>query len=376
MEKVTVRLPARPRGYDILIGYGFLDRACGMVAAGCRGARLAVVTDSNVKRLYGNRFVKGLRAAGAAAELFAFPAGERSKTRETKARLEDQMLASGLGRDSAVIALGGGVVGDLAGFLAATYMRGVPYVQVPTTVVAQGDSSIGGKTAVDTPAGKNLIGAFYQPRGVYVDVKTLETLDDKNYRTGLTEVIKHGIIRDRAFFEFIGKNLETILSRRSNEYPRVMAALMARNCGIKNAIVTLDETEQTGLRKVLNYGHTVGHAVETLSGFSMAHGEAVSIGIACEAFMSWRLGHCSRADYEKQVDLFEKVGLPTSIPREIRTGAVVEKMRLDKKARGSQAEFVLLERIGKTVAFGGRNAAKIPEPKLLRLLGEFRNARG
>ena len=373
MEKVEVRIAAQPKKYSIHIGYGFLGDACKTIAKSRDGSRLAVITDSKVKGIYGNAVLAALRKHGAQAELFSFPAGEKSKTRETKARLEDQMFSKGYGRDSTVVAVGGGVVGDVAGFVAATYMRGIPHIQLPTTVVAQGDSSIGGKTAVDVPAGKNLVGAFHDPLDIFMDVKTLETLDDKNYRTGLTEIIKHGIIADAAFFGFIEKNLGTILSRKTSDYPRVMVDLMRRNCAIKNAVVSADATEKNR-RKILNYGHTIAHAIEPLLDYSLTHGEAVSIGIACEAFISHRLGYCSKDDYEKQVDLFEEVRLPTRLPDGISPKRIMEKMRLDKKARQSEPEFVLLEKIGKTKDFNGKAATKIPEATLLKLLNEFRSA--
>lgn len=373
MESLTIKLRAEPKQYRIHIGYGELGKFCGAIARAKYGNRLAVITDSTVNRVYGKAVMRGLESHGADAELFTFPAGEKYKTRETKAGLEDRMFEREFGRDSAVIALGGGVVGDLAGFLAATYMRGIPVIQVPTTVIAQGDSSIGGKTGVEVPAGKNLVGVFYNPVDIYMDVKTLETLDARNYSSGLAEIIKHGLIWDRKFFEFLVRNRGAILGRKGAGYGKVMAGLMKRNCAIKNAVVQADATEKN-LRKILNYGHTIAHAVEPLSGYSLTHGECVSIGMACEAFLSASLGHLKWADYEEQVYALKAFGLPTEIPWKISTQEMMKAMHVDKKARKRKPQFVLLERIGKTKSFGGQSATGIEEGKLRALIDDFRSA--
>jgi 3-dehydroquinate synthase len=271
-----------------------------------------------------------------------------------------------------VIALGGGVVGDVAGFVSATYMRGIPCIQIPTTVLAQADSSIGGKTGVDYPQGKNLIGAFHQPIAVYIDPFTLSTLDDRNYKSGLIEVLKHGLIRDGAFFDYFVRSIDKIMDRSHGEYNQTMTELMARNSRIKNRIVASDPKEKN-LRKILNYGHTIGHAIEHLSGYTLLHGESVAIGIACEAYFSHALGFCSKAEYRRQLRIIEALGLPVRIPANIDTGAIIDAMRIDKKVVGGRVQFVLLRKIGEIQrAEKGSCVHTIDEASLRRLIDDFR----
>lgn len=241
------------------------------------GKTLRHHNDTIVNPLYAEPLCRSLREAGIPAQVYAFAHGEASKTRQTKEWLENSLLDDGFGRDSAILAVGGGVVGDVAGFVAATYMRGVPFAQVPTTTLAQVDSSIGGKTAVDVPQGKNLIGAFHHPAVVYMDPQTLMSLDERNYFGGLVELVKHGFIADEEFLAFYRQHQQTIVARSGTEYADMMEELMLRNCRIKNEVVRLDEQE-TNLRKILNYGHTLGHGVEILSDFLLSHGESVAGG--------------------------------------------------------------------------------------------------
>jgi 3-dehydroquinate synthase len=304
--------------------------------------------------------------------LLDFPAGEHYKTRETKQYLDEQLINARFERNGTIIAVGGGVVGDVAGFVAATYMRGVPYIQIPTTVIAQADSSIGGKTAVDYPQGKNLIGAFHHPHSVFIDTKTLCTLDGRNYRSGFIEIIKHGLIRDASLFSFIERNIDFILSHKDKQYPSIITAIMTKNCRIKNDIVAKDAKEQN-LRKILNYGHTVGHAIEHLSGYSLFHGEAVAIGIAAEAYFSWKIGYLSESDYQKQLNLIKKTGLPLRIPDNISVDDIIDKMYVDKKARGSRPEFVLLQKIGKVKTFArGKTTTPVEEKELRSMLSALK----
>jgi 3-dehydroquinate synthase len=254
------------------------------------------------------------------------------------------MLAQGFGRDSAVIALGGGVVGDLAGFVAATFMRGVPVIQVPTTLIAMVDASIGGKTAVDTPAGKNLVGAFHHPAAVIIDPHLLATLPLRELRAGFAEVVKHGVIADEPYLRRTASSVSELLSA-GGSMGDSMFSLIVRSVEIKAEVVSRDEREE-GLRKVLNFGHTIGHAVEQVSGFSLLHGEAVAIGMALESQLAERIGLAETGTAATVLRTLQAAGLPTALPREIDGGAVIEAMRSDKKGRSGKMRFALPLRIG------------------------------
>ncbi|MFC1641709.1 3-dehydroquinate synthase [Myxococcota bacterium] len=375
MHTLEVNVKVVPQRYDIHIGYDVLPTIAGTIAARRYGHAYAIVTDQNVRPLYAERLAAELRQHHVEVAILDFPAGERHKTRATKDSLDDRLLERHWGRDGAIIAVGGGVVGDVAGFVAGTYMRGIPYVQVPTTVIAQGDSSIGGKTAVDVPQGKNLIGVFHHPVAVFMDVQTLETLDARNYVSGLVELVKHGLIRDRELWRFLEERVELILARSGPEYPATMVELMDRNCRVKNDVVVADDRE-AGLRKILNYGHTVGHAVELLSGYSLLHGEAIAIGIVCEGYFSCELGHCSRETYEAQVQVLRRLGLSLEIPACIEVEAILRAMTMDKKARESEAEFVLLEALGRTKVFGsGGHTVRVGRAALAAMLNDLKTGR-
>ena len=281
---------------------------------------------------------------GGRVDVLTIPPGESNKTRETWSRLTDQMLAKGYGRDSAVIALGGGVVGDLAGFVAATYMRGIPVVQVPSTLVAMVDASIGGKTAVDTPAGKNLVGAFHPPAAVLIDPQLLATLSLRELRAGFAEIVKHGVIADEAYLREVASGTAELLSAGGSTGDR-MVSLIVRSVEIKADIVSRDEREE-GLRKVLNFGHTIGHAVETVSGFSLLHGEAVAIGMALESKLAERIGLAQAGTAATVTKALQALGLPTTLPTDCGPEAVVDAMRADKKGRSGKTRFALPLRIG------------------------------
>ncbi|HET8654201.1 MAG TPA: 3-dehydroquinate synthase [Longimicrobiaceae bacterium] len=327
--------------YDILIGAGLFSRLAVLSRKHCEEHRYAIVADDRVADLYGARAVRGFEEAGAGASLFTFRAGEANKNRATWADLTDRMLAAGMGRDTGVIALGGGVTGDLAGFVAATYMRGLPVVQVPTTLLAMIDSSVGGKTGVDTAAGKNLVGAFLQPRLVLADPEVLATLPVAEVRAGLAEAIKHGAIADEAYFDWISGSLSALLAGDVE----VLSRLIRRSVEIKAEVVGRDERE-AGPRKMLNFGHTFGHAVEALSGFRLLHGEAIAIGMAIEARLGERLGITAAGTADRLARVLSAAGLPTRLPTGMEPRAVVEATRSDKKARGGRVEYALLERIG------------------------------
>lgn len=346
MRKVDVSLGER--SYRILVDGGLLPR----LGPECRrlglGRRCAVITDENVGPRHSQAALDSLKHAGFDPFPVTVPAGETAKSLKVVARCYDALAAARLERKSFVVALGGGVVGDLAGFVAATYLRGMAFVQVPTTLLSQVDSSVGGKVGVNLPAGKNLVGAFHQPRLVLCDLDTLDTLPDREYRSGLAEVIKYGIIYDRALFRRLERSMDLLLRRDRAE----LAAVIARSCAIKADVVGQDETE-SGLRAILNFGHTIGHGLEAISAYGRyLHGEAISIGQVAAAHLSaWRLG-LPTADVTRIRALFLQAGLPVDVQlsRPARK-RLFDAMRLDKKVSGGEIKFVLARTLGK-VEFG------------------------
>jgi 3-dehydroquinate synthase len=307
------------------------------------GKRVLVVTNPTVAPLYAAAVEESLAAAGFVVRRAEIPDGEEHKTLATVAALYDAALGAELERGDSVLALGGGVVGDIAGFLAATYMRGVAFVQVPTTLLAQVDSSVGGKVGVNHPWGKNLIGAFYQPRFVLADVRTLATLPLREVRAGLAEVIKYGVIHDAAFFAWLEANFEALLKLADAAVEQAVAT----SCAIKAAVVSADETEK-GLRAILNFGHTLGHALEAATRYErFVHGEAVAIGMVFAARLARRLGYFEPAGVERIAALVRRAGLPDAIPPDIAPEALLDAMRRDKKVAAGQLTFILPEAIGK-----------------------------
>jgi 3-dehydroquinate synthase len=304
--------------------------------------RYALITDSKVGPLYANHIAAQFDSAS--IDILSIPAGESNKTRETWARLTDEMLTKGHGRDSAVIALGGGVVGDVAGFVAATFMRGIPVVQVPTTLLAMIDASIGGKTAVDTPAGKNLVGSFHQPVSVLVDPQVLASLPLKELRAGFAEALKHGVIADEPYLHEVASRAPELLSTGGPKSDS-MLSLIVRSIEIKADIVSRDERE-AGLRQLLNFGHTIGHAVELVSGYTLLHGEAVAIGMALESELAERIGLAQAGTAATVSSALHSAGLPTALPHGLDGDAVIEAMRSDKKGRSGRTRFALPLRIG------------------------------
>src|SRR5438309_773503 len=289
-------------------------------------------------------------------ESLEFPAGERNKTRETWALLSDRMLAAQIGRDSAVIALGGGVVGDVAGFVAATYLRGIPCVQVPTTLLATIDSSIGGKTGVDVPAGKNLLGAFHQPRLVVADLDVLGSLPPPQLAAGMAEAVKHGVIADRQYFDVLEQEHAAVTTRDVGALERVVR----RSVEIKAEVVAADERE-TGRRAILNFGHTVAHAVEATAQFAVLHGEAVAIGMTYEARLAEALGIAEPGTANRIARLLERCGLPLDLPESATADRLLATMQLDKKARAGTVRFALPEAVGRMHADGSSWTVAAPE---------------
>ena len=351
MQEVSVRLKRETDdSYQILIAPGLFEQAAARLAGLFGGCAFAVVSDSNVAKLYAAALTAKLRELGCrVAAPIVFPAGEQSKTRRVKSRVEDRMFRAGLGRDTVVVALGGGVVGDLAGFVAATYARGVKLVQIPTSLLAMVYSSIGGKTGLDVPWGKNLIGAFHQPAIVLIDPRLLGTLDPIQFRAGMAEVVKHAVIRDRRLFDFLETNLAGITHGEEG----LLAELIQRNCRIKAAVVEEDERE-SNLRQILNFGHTVGHAVETSCGYRLLHGEAVAAGMSVEADIASRMGLLSEGAARRVSDLLQRLELPVDLAG-LKTSAekLIELTALDKKARQGRPKYALPSAIGEMARAGG-----------------------
>ena len=339
-KKITVGLGER--SYPILIRPGLLSEV-GEDLAGRRIAeRFCVISDDFVAVLYGKTLIKSLHDAGLDAELITFPRGEASKNLQTIEGLARELAGRGFDRSSGLIALGGGVSGDMGGFLAAIYMRGIPFVQVPTTLLAQVDSSVGGKTGVDIVEGKNLIGCFYQPLAVYVDPAVLVTLPQKELIGGLAEVIKYGVIRDKAFFSFLEEQRENILALKEEE----IISLIGRCCEIKAEVVAEDEPEGD-VRRILNFGHTIGHAVEAASGFTLIHGLAIAIGMRAASELALLEGCLPEDDCKRICSLIESYGMDLAIPAGLDRTLIKKFLLTDKKRIGKRLFFILPEAIGK-----------------------------
>lgn len=337
----TLKVHLGENSYDIVAGSGLLSdlgRSCADV--GLKGT-VAVITNPLVSSLYGETARRSLETAGNTVTMIEIPDGEEFKNSQTLATVYDALIEAGLDRKSFIVALGGGVVGDLAGFAAATYLRGIPFVQVPTTLLAQVDSSVGGKTAIDHPRGKNLIGAFYQPALVLIDIQTLNTLADREFHAGLAEVVKYGVSLDPDFFEFLEENSSRILKKEREALER----MILHCCRIKADVVEQDEKEN-GIRAVLNYGHTLGHALETLSGYNqMVHGEAVAIGMALAARVSEKRGFCTASERKKITDLLATFGL-SIIPPPVEREKLLTAVMTDKKSRAGTISFICNRGIG------------------------------
>ena len=329
------------RRYDILIGAGLLDVAASWAGLP-RAATALVVTNTTIAPLYAQRLVAALQPHYGSVRVLALPDGEAHKDWETLNRIFDELLGAGCDRKTVLFALGGGVVGDVTGFAAACYMRGVPFVQVPTTLLAQVDSSVGGKTAINHPLGKNMVGAFYQPLRVVADLDTLDTLPAREVAAGLAEIIKYGPIADMALLDWIESNLDALLARDK----AALAHAVRRSCEIKAWVVGQDERE-AGLRAILNFGHTFGHAIEAGLGYGhWLHGEAVACGMVMAADLSARLGLIEPAFAQRLARLIERAGLPVRGPA-LGAARYLELMRLDKKAEGGEIRFVVIESPGR-----------------------------
>ena len=341
---MVVPVPLQRSPYDVHVGPGLMDQAGSLAAGAVKPGKCALISDSHVVPLYAERVSKSLEAAGFEPVTLVAPAGEKSKNMEVAASLCEQMISPGLDRSSAVFALGGGVVGDLAGFVAAIYYRGIPCIQIPTTIVSQVDSSVGGKTGVNAAGGKNLIGAFHQPRLVIADTDTLATLPAREFNEGFAEVIKHAAIRDFPMLDALDD----------------LPSLIARNVAIKAAIVAEDEFETKGVRALLNFGHTIGHGIENAAGYGRyLHGEAISLGLVAACRLSVERTGLDPAVRDRIFSALSRYQLPMSLPADVRTEDILSAMRKDKKFHGGSVRFVLLRKPGEAFVSGDVTEADI-----------------
>ncbi|UNC93903.1 3-dehydroquinate synthase [Candidatus Contubernalis alkalaceticus] len=359
MKELSVELESR--SYIIKVGYDFLESLGEeLKRLGFKG-QLLVITDENVFPLYGTKCLRGLESAGFSAKIEVVPAGEGSKSWPAMDKLLTSALEFGMDRDSGIVALGGGVVGDLAGFVAATYLRGVSYVQVPTTLLAQVDSSVGGKVAINHPRAKNMIGAFYQPQLVFIDLKTLETLPERELRSGMAEVVKYGIIRDRDFFDYLLNELTLELKQTKDFYQ----SIVYRSCAIKAEVVSVDERE-SGLRAILNFGHTLGHTLESSASYKyFNHGEAVNYGMLLASRLACSRGLLDRDSLTTIEKLLFRLGFK-ELPSDLTVEGIKEGLKYDKKRREGKIVFILPEEIGKV-----REYTDIPGECLDWLITDF-----
>lgn len=370
-QPTTVQVYLGPRSYEIVVVSDAYDTLAEHLRTwleerelvGLQGGRAFVVTDRNAEP-HAAKVRSSLEGRGWTVGGTTLEPGETSKSLEVAARCYDELVGIRADRNTVVLAVGGGVVGDLAGFVAATYARGVPLVQIPTTLLADVDSSVGGKVGINLPSAKNLVGAFHQPLGVFIDTSSLETLPDREFRSGLAEVVKYGVILDSGFFEFLERHVDELNERKVD----ILNAVIARCCRIKADIVERDEFERTGLRAALNYGHTFAHAFEALTQYGeLLHGEAVAIGIVHASRLAERRGLIDAETTARQVKLLESLGLPTKLPEstKLSTDDVLDTMRLDKKNRDGRIRFVLPTRLGHVRTFDD-----VPEDDVRAVLSE------
>jgi len=356
MQRLAIDLDER--SYEILIGLDLRKQVGEFLKAVFRPSRVVIITHPSINSAYGEEVIANCLDQGWTTDIIEVPEGEVSKSLGQVEKLYDRLLELNCDRKSVLIALGGGVIGDLVGFVAATYQRGINFIQVPTTLLSQVDSSVGGKTGVNHPKGKNMIGAFYQPRLVVTDLQTLKTLPIKEYRAGLAEIVKYGVISDASFFEFLEKNYKDILNLNHD----CLSYIIENSCAIKAKVVEKDERE-THHRMILNFGHTLGHAIESLTGYSrFVHGEAVAIGMVRAAELSHSMGKCSKEVPRRLEALLKNLGLPVEMP-ELDPTAVIESLYHDKKTMDNKIKFILVKEIGSIEI-----VEQVPESEILKII--------
>lgn len=364
MLEHEIKVPASPAAsYRIKIGTEILGELWPQIEADFSGYNKFVVTDEN---LVSAGHLEKLLVQRDVPTFVISPAGETSKNIETLISIVETMEKAYLGRDTLVVALGGGTVGDIAGFAAAIFKRGVPVLQIPTTTVAQADSAVGGKTGIDSERSKNAFGAFWHPSAVYVDVATLTTLDDRQFRAGLVESVKHALIADSEYFEFLENNLDAVLERKSD----VLETIAHFNCKIKGSVVETDPSEQNK-RRILNYGHTIGHAVEAASGFELLHGEAVAIGIIAAGLIEIELELAQQERIERIRQILKKLDVPVKLPKDLAEEDLIDLIKHDKKAVNKWPRFVLISDIGQVYCPDGQYAVEVAPELVEKILKEL-----
>ena len=341
-ERLTINYEKKPC-YDIVFSSSFDDLPAELLKLDISERKVCVITDSHVKGFYGDELMTLLNGCCKKNVIYSFQAGEQNKTLDTVREVYRFLIQEKFDRKDILIALGGGVVGDVTGFIAATYLRGVNFIQIPTTLLAQADSSIGGKTGVDFDGYKNMVGAFYMPKLVYMNVSTLKTLDDRQFFNGFAEVMKHGLIKDGVFYEWLLDKMYEICDRDTE----TLLEMVQRSCTVKKLVVEKDPTEK-GDRALLNFGHTIGHAIEKAKNFSLSHGECVALGCVAAAFISWKHEWLSMEEYYEIRDMFVPFNLPISVEG-IDPEEILALTKSDKKMEGSKIKFILLKKVGKAV---------------------------
>lgn len=337
---LTVNKDSKPC-YDIYITKGFDELKEQLILKGFEGRKFAIVTDSQVGPIYLDNIISSIREIAEEVVVYSFKAGENSKNMDTISEIYDFLLENGITRSDIMLALGGGVVGDMTGYAAATYMRGIDFIQVPTTLLAQVDSSIGGKTGVDYKQYKNIVGAFHMPKFVYINTETLNTLDARQYYAGMAEVMKYGLIRRSAFYVWLIDNMYEIFEKQ----PEALEYMIGQCCQIKKEYVEKDPYDK-GERALLNFGHTIGHAIEKAMNFNLLHGECVALGSVAAAFISWKKGYIQMEDYYEIRDMFVPFNLPISLDN-ITADVIMDNVKYDKKHNGNTLNFILLKKVGK-----------------------------
>lgn len=340
LERLTVNYQGKP-SYDIVITDTFMKLSDEMKSLNFMCKRVCIVTDANVEKLYADEILQIFSELGFQCTRFIFPAGEAAKTLDTVKQLYASLIQKQFSRQDLLVALGGGVVGDLCGYAAATFLRGIDFIQIPTTLLAQVDSSIGGKTGVDFDSYKNMVGAFHMPKLVYTNISTIQTLPKREYYNGFAEVMKYGLIKDVSFYEWLIENMGDICDC----VPAVMPEMIFTSCRIKKMVVEKDPHDK-GLRAILNFGHTVGHALEKATDFRFLHGECVALGSVAAAFISWKKGYLGADEYYEIRDMFVPFNLPISID-DIKADEIMKYVKFDKKSDGEKIQYVLLKKVGK-----------------------------
>jgi 3-dehydroquinate synthase len=351
----TIRVELKERAYDILIGHGTLAEVGRFIEGRCAAKRAILITDVNVRQPHAERVQTALVGGGIGVDLLTVPPGEPSKSVAEAERLWNELSRLRADRKTIIVAVGGGVIGDLAGFVAATFARGLRFIQIPTTLLAQVDSSVGGKVGINLPTAKNIVGAFWQPAGVLIDLDCLATLPRREYLSGLAEVVKYGVILDAEFFAYLEQNVAGLLARDA----AVLEHIVARSCQLKAMVVEQDEREETGIRAVLNYGHTFCHAIETVTGYGhYLHGEAVAIGMVCASRLAASLGRIPSEMTDRQATLLRSLGLPSDAD-ELPVEELLSAMQHDKKSEHGELRFVLPQEMGRVEVVG-----KVPLEKV------------